>query len=141
MKKTMAVLLVAAVTHPSVTGAQQTTPEWDPRGAVWCTYAITALLSEVQKTCLPDFKIAENTLADSLSKHHAFVRRNASETEKTLTAFEARQTDLREASCETLENEGWFSMIKDIEAKPAAYRADIDEILSVDRKPLWNPCL
>ncbi|WP_299141627.1 hypothetical protein [uncultured Tateyamaria sp.] len=136
-----ALLLIATLVHPSALAAQQPIPEWDPRGAVWCTYVITAMLGKVQETCLPDHATAKASLADSLAKHRAFVRRNTSETKASLAAFEAQQTDLQGTSCQTLETEGWLRMVEDIESDPMSYRAEIDEILSVDRKPLWNPCL
>ena len=136
-----ALLLVATLAQPSVLAAQDTAPAWDPRGAVLCTYVITALLAKVQDTCLPDHSTAKASLADSLAKHQAFVLRNTDETEASLIAFEAQQTDLKGASCATLESEGWLQMVEEIEKDPTSYRAEIDEILSVDRKPLWNPCL
>ena len=116
-------------------------PKVDERGAVLCSYAITVAMDSVRAECLPDSKGLEVSLRYSLEQHREFVLRNSNSSVSDLTQFEWEQGNLESVDCDFLEVEGWLGALEFIEAEPSEYRNKIDELLSVDREPVWNPCL
>ncbi|MCL6282056.1 hypothetical protein M3P21_00810 [Ruegeria sp. 2012CJ41-6] len=116
-------------------------PTVDPRGAVLCSYAITAALREMASVCLASDKDLTSVLDYGVDQHRAFVLRNSTSTASDLDVFEEEHGDLHDATCEDLAADGWMEWLDNIAAASAEFRSEIDELLATDREPVWNPCL
>lgn len=116
-------------------------PKIDERGAVLCSYAITATMEAIRSECRPDSERLAKALNYSLNQHREFVLRNSESTEADLVKFESDQGSMHGASCDEITVEGWMRMLDLIEQDPRDFENRTDHLLSVDREPVWNPCL
>ncbi|WP_044006852.1 hypothetical protein [Jannaschia sp. CCS1] len=131
--------LLATLLAVTPVAAQET--EYDPEGAVLCSYAITTAMLEMQRQCRPDAAALATVLDASLSQHREFVRRNSDLTDNELSDFERHQGRDNARTCEELAAEGWLGFLSSIEADVAGYEDAISQLLERDRVPVWNPCL
>lgn len=112
--------------------------ELDPRGAVLCSYAIVTSLSRYAETCDQGGPEVRRELDQLLDLHRDFVMRNGPASSSELSEFEAKHSSMGRQLCG---NEDLAAMLTHIEQSLAAFGKDLRDSLSVDRKPVWNPCL
>ena len=116
----------------------QEIPHMDDRGAVLCSYAFTAVMEKYARQCAQDNE-AQEWLGDLLNRHRDFVRRNIPVPDAELDAFEIEQTSLPNGYkfCDAPDISEMFEATLEHQKE---FRAKIEESLSFDRKPVWNPC-
>ena len=133
-------IYIAALCIPSLGLAEDNkAPAFDQRGAVLCSYAITLMVQNYASKCSDDAQ-ASAWLLNVLDNHRDFVGRNGPASQLELDAFEANNLpDVSEQKlCSDPGTKGFF---ENIVKNKDSFRAEIAKSLSVDRKPVWNPCL
>lgn len=130
--------LLVALLSASPVGAQERKLEQDPRGAVLCSYAMISAMEGFRRQCHPGARDVAAAFEEVLRMHRDFVRRNADWSDDALNAFEAQQGTVEPDICDR----------PDVRPMYQAYSGDLtrlrkgtETLLSVDRKPVWNPCL
>ena len=117
--------------------AENTEPAFDKRGAVLCSYSIVTVLEAYARKCGhagTDFHVS---LLGLLERHRDFVSRNGPSTEEQLDAFEASQIPPG-AICNDQDVLAFYTIAKGVMSD---FKDEIEKSLSVDRKPVWNPCI
>ena len=134
----MCCLTFAACTIATLANAQNTPPEFDERGAVLCSYSLVTTLEAYARNCGQSGTENHMSLMGLLELHRGFVSRNGPATEDDLNAFEAQQTRPASTICD---DQGVVEFYNAVEIQMSDFKDDIEESLSVDPEPVWNPCL
>ena len=131
--------------YRSDTDAEGNVAETDTtgKGAVMCIWGIYVGLQQIGDTCFAgqdqDFKAQ---LADSIARTDRFIIANSPE-RVTQADLEARKQYGRAEAVQfgLCSGDGvqMYRMMRD--QGPAALKAGTDELLSIPRKPVMNPCL
>jgi len=120
----------------SIVGAR--TPAIDERGAVYCSYSIVTTLEAYARNCGQSGTKSHASLVDLLDLHRNFVARNRPASEEELDAFEAQQTQPLGATCK---DQSLVEFYNAVASQMPSFEKEIEDSLSVDREPVWNPCL
>jgi hypothetical protein len=114
-------------------------------GAVLCAWTIYVAIQYVGKTCFPEDKQTQSLLAEEIERIDRFIMANAPATREQVERRKANDLSA-EGSGQLLQcgNEQW-KWLEDsytgMQANPQKLRAEIDDLLSVPRQPVLNPCL
>lgn len=130
-------LFVAACICATLVQAENTEPAFDKRGAVLCTYSIVTMLEAYARNCEQSGTRTHASLVELLELHRDFVSRNGPGTEEQLDAFEASQIPPG-AICNDQDVLAFYTAI---EGEMSDFKDRTEKSLSVDRKPVWNPCI
>jgi hypothetical protein len=122
---------------PCSLSAEQHDLKIDPHGAVLCSYAITVGLLARGELCNPENEQGQSILRDLRDKHRDFVNRNADWTTEHFTQFEAQQSETDQTTCARED----ITQMYDLVTQDQNVLAEIEQSLSIDREPVWNPCL
>lgn len=131
-------LTFAACSIASLANAQNATAEFDERGAVLCSYAIVTALNEYSQNCDKSNSAMAVELARLLVLHRDFVAHNGQRTVKEFAAFERENIKPYQPICQSGGIGDFFAAV---ETDLNTFSNELEESLSVDRKPVWNPCL
>jgi hypothetical protein len=108
-------------------------------GAVGCAWMIYVTLEQYGEACAPGDAETHAMLAEAVGRIDRFVMENGPATPDEIAAGKKRLSDQagHYRSC----GGDLASMYAGLPRDPAALRKSIDDLLSVPRKPVINPCL
>lgn len=121
--------------------AQSNELQFDNRGALLCSYAMSVGLKAMSTQCQASNAKLQNLFKSGIEQHRTFVLRNSETTFAELDAFEAQHSDLGNRTCDNLAADQWLAVLNQLAADPSEYLEEVEHSLAVDRKPVWNPCL
>ena len=126
--------------------AQDRRPQMDEsgKGAVLCIWSIYVALHQGVELCELEVRDSDRAIASDIARIEAFILEHTTEgiNQATLDDYKARVFEQTQThtSPEQMPN-----MCKDVAMMRDALGSDIagrtDDLLSVPREPLWNPCI
>ncbi len=113
------------------------------KGAVLCLWQIYSFIIEVGNQCFKNNDDIQRELVESVKRIDAFIIRNSSHpvTQAQLSASEAQATQNLHKSGNMCKGDGANLYQRVRSGGAAGIHGSLDELLSVPREPVMNPCL
>jgi hypothetical protein len=111
-------------------------------GAVLCAWSIYVGILYVGKTCFPDDKETHSLLSGEITRIDRFIMKNSPTTREQIERAKAEMPYFdKPAKCGDGRDAWLQALFKGYGADPQSLRAEVDDLLSVPRKPVMSPCL
>ena len=111
----------------------------DKHGAVLCAYWIYLDVQAIGERCFPNDQRFQSTLAAEIPRIEKFIMDNAPATSEQVGQMRARmRADAVGATCGSSDLAGMYVAMRNREGE---LHKSVDDLLSVPRKPVLNPCL
>jgi hypothetical protein len=111
-------------------------------GAVLCTWSIYLSIQYVGKTCFPGETETQSLLAGEIDRIDRFIMENGPATREQVGQRKARiLAGSAKLQCGNDDSKWLEDAFRAVKTNPAGLHAGVDDLLSVPRRPVMNPCL
>ncbi|MCE7026863.1 hypothetical protein [Jiella avicenniae] len=139
----LALILVLCLGTISATAEERSLEiDGSGKGAILCVHSLVATAWALAQRCVPEKKTEIRNLAKSLRRLEEFEVANGWTRQQAAGFTERQARNSPPTQCNVLMSaEGGFLEILILNFGAAKFQSGLDDILSVPRKPVWNPCL